>query len=149
MIIIAPHPDDELIGCSKLLNTGQISKVIYLDNLNEGRKCEAVQLCEYFDIDSKFLSFKKILEFVTKNPSETFLVPSIQDHHPEHRMISTLPIKNKGIYSIDMNTEFISVLTTEEIHNKTKLLNYYYSSQKELWEKNDMYLIFEGTMLII
>lgn len=152
MIIIAPHPDDELIGCYSLLTQGGVSDVYYLlDGLSDERKKEAINLCKYFGIGCLFLSYIDMFEMVHKQENTTFFVPSMQDHHPDHKRINAIVrnSSNKGIYSIDMNTEFISVLSEQASAKKKYLLDRFYPSQAELWNKNSMYYLFEGTVLTI
>lgn len=145
VVIIAPHPDDELIGCYKLITSGLVKKIVYVSNSIE-RINSADKLCRDFDIQFGLVTNLIALHHLDKN--DIYLVPSITDHHPLHRQVNGIMKEYKnGYYSIDMNAEFIKELLPNEQQEKHNLLNRYYPDQKALWENDWKYFLFEGTVI--
>jgi hypothetical protein len=141
-IILAPHPDDEIIGCYSVLCKEKIDKVVYV-SYNDLRKSEAVECSKKFNftpIFSDFNNFTKLL----KN-SDIVYVPHPKDNHPLHKYVTNKIIES-GInelffYSTAMN---VRNLEKEETPNeKKRILDSIYFSQKSLWENNAKYYLFK------
>ena len=151
--IIAPHPDDEIIGCWRLLEAALIKKVFYLKPINDTRRKELKNVAEYyeFEYECNWLNdIHKQAAFDDYNHNEIYLVPSLQDYHPLHKRANAFIYgKRGGIYTTNMNTEYTRELTEQEQQRKRKILNEYYPSQKSLWENNWKYFLFEGTVIEI
>ena len=150
-VIVAPHIDDEVIGCFDILsNPDNTCVIIYsgFDNTQE-REQEAHNLVEKFEnvvgciknryIPSQFLS-----------PNNFFHFPDpFNEHHPTHRVIGMLGYElfhDKGFsvffYSINMQAPYI--YNVDNWQEKQKILNELYPSQKSLWENDFKYFLFEG-----
>ena len=146
-IIIAPHPDDELIGCFTLFKRHLVKKVIYIESSGV-REREAENFCSDNNVTRTFLKKPKDILNLIEEKDCIYMVPSINDHHPLHKIINAF-VKSKfrhGLYSIDMNTEFIKELHPVLQKEKREWLNKYFPSQKSLWENDWKYFLFEGTM---
>ena len=145
-IIIAPHPDDELIGCFMLFKRKLVKKVIYIEP-DIVRKNEAIYFCEAMRVQCVFIEKAEELNKIFVEKDHIYMAPSLQDHHPLHKMISVLGKRFRfGLYSIDMNAEFVKELHPRLRDEKREILNKYYSSQKSLWENDHKYFLFEGTV---
>ena len=143
-IIIAPHPDDELIGCFSLFRKKLIDSVIYLPSDNNRLK-NASKFMNDMNVDFRMTNLSNIDKILTDNV--IYLVPSLNDNHPLHKQVNIMfksfnvPL---GYYTTDMNTEYIHELSKEDLEIKKELLNKYYSDQKSLWEFDYKYFLFEG-----
>jgi len=142
-IIIAPHIDDELIGCYSILN--DIDEVYYFFDITEERKLEAINVGKKFNFDCYF---NKSMEDIIFTAEDIVYVTTSMDLHKDHKSINRLAkiAKNKyhftlKYYSIDMNRKpkFLSKL------HKQKKMNMYelYPSQKGLFDSDEKYFLFE------
>jgi len=146
-IIIAPHPDDEIIGCYEQLKEASQTIVIYSGDLDASRREEALKLKEHIDI--KFQLFLMSLPQTFLNIQNTFYFPDpIYELHPAHRQWGTLgeQLARGGFdvvfYSTNMNAPYI-----HEVHHSDKkrdLLEKVYPNQKDLWKYDHKYFLFEG-----
>uniref|UniRef100_A0A7C3WMV8 PIG-L family deacetylase n=1 Tax=Dictyoglomus turgidum TaxID=513050 RepID=A0A7C3WMV8_9BACT len=149
-VIIAPHPDDELIGCFTLFQKRLVKKVYYiLSDLK--RRVNAEILGKEWGFSTEFLTFdeffKKKLVFQF---DEICLVPDILDRHPLHKAVSVISkAKNYplGYYTTEMNTGYVRELTKKDQKLKKKMLDKYYPTEKSLWQYDWKYFLFEGITL--
>ncbi len=148
-VIIAPHPDDELIGCFTLFDKGLVKKVIYIDD-NKERAAKARKLTSSMGVDVEFIPFNEFVAGTSKyglSQEEDYLVPCLQDNHFKHKVVNILTrlgSKRVGYYTTQMDTEFTRPLTKELSEKKRKALNRYYPDQKSLWQYDHKYFLFEG-----
>ena len=138
--IIAPHIDDETIGCYNFLIEGLIDKVYYVFE-TESRINEAIKAATYFNFEYEVLD----IENFHKIPKNKFLlVPNIKDEHIHHKLINLaakcLPNK-KYYYSVDMNTFRMPIKNWED---KRDVLYALYPSQKEYFNQNSQCYLFEN-----
>lgn len=139
--ILAPHIDDECIGCFDYLKSKDVEKVYYFFE-TESRIQEAYNAAEYFDFSSEVIK----LEDINKIPSDTILlVPNISDKHIDHKAvnIAAKKIKNTKIYySVDMN-----IAEPYSLWEKKKECLYnLYPSQKQYFDLNPQCYLFEMYM---
>jgi len=146
-VIFSPHADDELIGCYTLFQKKLVETVIYIEG-DEKRMKESIRFCKAMKVDYIFI--EDIVYFastVIADPNLTYLVPSLNERHPLHNLVS-ICVKNwakkVGYYSTEMNDKFIVELTDENKKGKQKLLNKYYPSQRSLWKYEWKFFIYEG-----
>jgi len=139
VIILAPHVDDELIGCYRVLTEGRVSDVFYFFDLTDERKDEARAVAEYFGFTAHFPhEFERDID-----PVKIIYAPNISDYHPHHKKINYLAkglTNKKRYYSIDMNRD-IELVSHER---KRELLHRFYPSQASLLNSNDKYFLFES-----
>jgi len=140
--ILAPHPDDEVIGCYSLLDVWNSGTVVYFA-WNPQRKAEAIKSGEEIGHNTVFSS----LDDPGIKGSDVLLVPSIADNHPLHQAVNhlsyTMKANTRVFYSTEKNISF-EPLPEEMVERKTKHLNLFYPSQRGLWDRDQKYVLFEG-----
>jgi hypothetical protein len=151
IIIVAPHVDDEIIGCFSVLMNKKISPIIiYTENANDERRNEALLLKKYLD-HIKIQLFSKNIPSNFISPVNTLYFPDPHfEIHPEHRRVGMIGeeilrsgvCKNIIFYSTIMNAPYIHEV--ENSNDKKKILNQVYKSQKSLWQFDAKYYLFEG-----
>ncbi len=123
LIIVAPHPDDEWIGCGcsiqKAVDEGRKVKVILVTGRVKSRVELSKELAKkygyellFLDETERNLNEENIINIIKKEISinDTVLIPSY-DSHPDHQLINIIAkenIKNKelfeyGIYNNSKN----------------------------------------------
>lgn len=150
-IIIAGHPDDELIGCCGLIKRRMIDLVVYLDAPME-RLGRAFQVGEEFGFKANSIGFKDLYAFLTRIPDRResiCFVPDVADRHLLHKAINLTARMSGcrlGYYTTDMNTGYTKELLVNEQEEKRKILNKFYPDQRSLWENDWKYFLFEGVV---
>jgi len=150
-IIIAPHPDDEIIGCWSVLRKALVDKVLYIisNDLTDIRRKEANFTAKYFGFEHQFIELTDIEKHLSRKDLKYVFVPHFNEQHPLHRAVTSL------VYYLRLNYNFIPVYYTTEMNIpglvrlvdwKEKLfdLNKCYPSQKSLWTFDWKYFLFEG-----
>ena len=138
IIIIAPHPDDEIIGCWEILNGVKKISVFYPNGADEG----ALRAC------SKF-KFNIITELKWDLYCALLAPDPIFETHPDHRQWGHYAenILRKGwsdvfFYSVNMQAPYIKKTVNPE--KKKADLNACYPEKYELWKYDHKYFLFEG-----
>jgi len=150
-VIVAPHPDDEIIGCYKVLMESKKCMIIYDGETLIDRREEAMKLKDEFNLYGFGQLFLKSIPSNLMTPENTFYFPDpIYETHPLHRQWGNLGESlartkmNVIFYTINKLTPYIQELNSTQITGKEELLNKVYSSQKSLWEYEKKYILFEG-----
>lgn len=150
-IIIAPHVDDEVIGCYELLAANSIDKVIYITDFGEvtgPRKLEALKCAVRFKFKAIFCTLAEVNQHLV--PNCTLYVPSVKDLHPHHKLVNLLahrmPCRRHiylKFYSVEMN--FAPRLLDEDVRNaKLDALTTLFPSQAALFNSDAKYWLFES-----
>jgi len=148
-VIIAPHPDDEIIGCYDILsNEFHNPIIVYTSEIAKERQEETRKLREVFP-NIKIQMYCYNIPPNLLNNSNTFYFPHpTYELHPDHRMQGSIGenLARQGIdvifYSTNMNAPFIHEVTTP--NEKLRILNEIYPSQSDLWKYDHKYFLFEG-----
>ena len=146
MIVLAPHVDDELIGCWRQIVNQEVTAVIYFFDLFEDRIAEAQAFSDKYSIPIYFSDGDPEKFIRGRFDSETpVLAPNIGDNHVHHKMVNNIAkryFSNIQYYSIDMNVEF-DVLEPDQQKQKREALLELYPSQASLFE-DEKYWLFES-----
>lgn len=157
ILILAPHADDEWIGCSQVISKAEESTVYYYNFLgkNYHQENETIRQNEIKNV-SKKTGFKLIVstnrenhsdlkELILENNFTAIFIPFPLDWHPEHIKVNdiALEILKKIDLSVPLYFYHISVPTPEsmrncyylplskkEIQTKIKIFDDCYISQK-------------------
>lgn len=145
ILIVAPHVDDELIGCYSVL-TAKVPRasvwVLYLKEMTVVRLDEA-------HTAARTLGFQILTDPLMAQTSiyDAVYVPCRQDTHPDHRQANTeWRSRASHFYSVDMG-EGAAYLGEEHARMKRVLLNELYPSQSRLWAADEKYWLFERITL--
>lgn len=150
IIIVAPHPDDEIIGCYSILKNKDLSPIIiYTENVSNERREEALKLKTIIP-NVKIQLFQKTIPGHFLSPFNTYYFPDpTYEFHPAHRMagatgeIFLREMKyNIIFYNVNMQAPYIFEVKDKD--EKKKLLNEVYPSQSGLWDSDAKYFLFEG-----
>lgn len=144
-IIIAPHPDDEIIGCYEHLTNESI--IIYDGDTPKDRREEALNLRRHYP-NIKQLFQKNIPQQFRNNLNMFYLPDPVYEIHPLHRYWGQIgeQMAREGLFVVFYNTTMTApyIHETRHPHKKEAILNEVYPSQKSLWEYEKKFILFEG-----
>jgi len=147
VVIVAPHPDDEIIGCYEVLTNIKKPIIIYSGDIVPDRREKVLKLKEY--IDCKLQLFQMTIPQTFLSKENVFYLPDpIYETHPKHRewgFLGESMVRN-GFNVIFYNTNMLAPYIHEcKVPDKKEaLLNKVYPDQKSLWEYEKKYVLFEG-----
>jgi len=155
-LIIAPHGDDEIIGCYTVLSESQKnSHVIFIDyetHVNEIR-----QSSKYFKFSFELKSnFCEKFNFKNCCGKNVYVPDPFCESNSLHRRVGMLvyafwlenPIFFLNFYTTQMNSFYVQTLSIKNRNNKKLLLNNLYPLQKDLWLHDYKYFLYEGQICI-
>lgn len=144
-IIIAPHPDDEIIGCFSKLTENCI--IIYDGETEAHRREEVLKIREFYPSCKQL--FQKTVPPAFLNKINMILIPDpIYETHPLHRRWGSLGEElvrdgqNVVFYNTTMTAPYIHEVKNHKV--KEEILNSVYPSQSDLWKYEKKYILFEG-----
>ena len=149
-IIVAPHPDDEVIGCYSILMNKEISPIIiYTENISNSRREEALNLKKFIS-NIKVQLFQKTIPGYLLSDYNTYYFPDPYfEVHPAHRAIGAVgeAIMRESHYNVifyNVNMQAPYIFEVPKPFDKKSMLNKVYPSQKSLWKNEAKYYLFEG-----
>ncbi len=142
-VILAPHVDDEVIGCWRLLKSGQVKAVIYYYDLSSTRFAEARECANLFEFE-----LHGVGEDVQQYRDKILVVPNIADHHPHHKQVNLDAqtfANTKCYYSVSMNVK-MDVLEPWEQEEKRETLYRLFPSQRKYFDDHAECYLFESLL---
>lgn len=147
-IIIAPHGDDEIIGCYEILIRHEVDLVVFPTN-NQAAIKESVDSQKRFGFNVNLFSnlsdLQSWADLAKKNGGLLFLPDPIHEYHPEHRKWGGLGRHLRGdivYYTTNMNAPYMHECKHAE--GKRSALYQCYPEKSSLWEYDHKYFLFEG-----
>lgn len=154
-VIVAPHADDEIVGCHAILLAGQVHTVVF-PNRDIGE--EAKVSSENFDFQIKVFDWNIIGPdlfnlgvFARECGGNIFFPDPVYEWHPDHRKWGAVGegllrqgLHNVMFYSVNMTAPYIRKVGRIDSERKQKHLNMCYHSKKDLWKYDHKYFLFEG-----
>jgi hypothetical protein len=147
IIIVAPHPDDEVIGTYEVLKS--YKTFIVYDAINpQKRREEAARLRDKFDISAQVYMNTVPPHWLAMKNTVLFFPDPLYERHPLHRQWGSMGemLARAGqkvvFYNTIMNAPYI-----HEVENPTEkqdVLDEYFVSQKNMWKYEHKYFLFEG-----
>lgn len=140
ILIVAPHIDDEAIGCWSVLNRKNVEITVqYMREITANRKQEGEAAAAFFGFTPRFGGG---LPSVHNGEFDEIYVPSRRDWHADHKQINMHTRQwATHFYSVDMANG--KPLQPGNMQRKRECLNALYPSQRKLWETDDKYWLFE------
>jgi hypothetical protein len=147
--IIAPHCDDEIIGCFEILNNKDNKvTIIYDANTEAKRREESMNLKKEFENVTFQVFHSSLPSMYIQKESILYFPDPIYETHPLHR---SWGIIGEQVARAGYNVVFYSTIMTapyihevKESQTKEDMLNKIYPSQSQLWLYEKKYVLFEG-----
>jgi len=148
IIIIAPHPDDEIIGCYEVMRHHRPVIIYTGANISNERREYAMKIKQFFKIKAQF--FLSTIPAAFLDPSNTFFFPHpVYETHFEHRLqgivgeqLARGGNENIYFYSTEMNAPFKQ--ECKFTADKKTMLDSFYPDQASMWKYEHKYFLFSG-----
>lgn len=148
-LIIAPHVDDELIGCYPVLKRfmeygkNDLLDVVWLYEASNDRLAEGRGAALFLGFRGFTCTPESLGLLITSNQYDQVYVPARQDWHADHKKANTLARQYAThFYSVDMFNG--KPLAPADRDDKKRLLDQFYPSQKKLWANDAKYYLFSA-----
>ncbi len=137
-VILAPHGDDEILGCFSILD--QIDRIVYFTYDYRVENQIIVADHRYIGIHGFVANYLADLSY-----QDTLYLPSKYDYHPLHREVRRTGLGwpgKKMFYSVEMNTPWLEEETDPV--GKRALFEKLYPGEVATISKSDKYFLFKS-----
>jgi len=151
--VVAPHPDDELLGLGAMFRDRSVAHVVYPSRSPENalRREEAAAFCKY----AQCLPHFDLMALVDAPRGAQVFVPSPNDRHPEHQqtlsdvatILVTRPDFEVREYAVGGGQPYTETVTDAVFAWKHLTFECYYPSQRAVLIDPSFFL-FEGHALL-
>jgi hypothetical protein len=148
-VIVAPHCDDELIGCYEIIIKKEPTAIVFTGEMSRERQEEALKLREEYENLSWYFFNPEVPPGLIDKENTYYFPDPIYEIHPLHRYTGSLGEillrrhkLNVKFYVTRMNAPYIHEVP--DSIKKKELLDKIYPSQKSLWEMDHGLYLFEG-----
>lgn len=160
-IIIAPHADDELIGCWSLIRNPDVdTEVLYINPPTQAEQEAFKKRFPWSTIitlaDTKPASIREWVEETAKDYFFRFYFPDARyEHHPLHKfwgsvgegIITQRIAKQVAFYTTNMRAPYLREADFPQ--EKLEALDAIYPLKSTLWRYDHRYWLFQGICLWI
>lgn len=146
IVIVAPHPDDEIIGCFEVVSNYK-TMILYDANTPKLRREEAMKLKDKYDISAQVFLNTIPTPWLSMKNLILFFPDPIYETHPLHRQwgyageMMARSGQNVVFYNTNMTAPYI--YEVNNFHEKREALEVF-KSQKNMWTWDHKYFLFEG-----
>lgn len=147
-VIVAPHADDEIIGCYEVLSQGSVWMVAF-PRANPEALEESVRSSHVFGFSTVLvdgLADLASLANVCQDKGGLIFFPDpFTELHPVHRRYGAMGLqirKNVAFYTTNMNSPYMH--ESNNPFKKKTFLDTCYADKRDLWRYDHKYYLFEG-----
>lgn len=141
-VILAPHLDDEVLGCFGVLRD---IDMVYFFTGDYRADALHVKEPERMVMLGYHLRYARWSDDIIFTPEDTIYIPSKYDYHPLHRRVRQIGLQLPGkkmFYSVEMNTPWLE--EEESPLAKRELFKELYPSEVRTINKDDKYFLFQS-----
>lgn len=159
IIIVAPHADDEIIGCYEVIQKAFLTEVsVHLlfpnekhvneQKFYEEKSCLFPPQCSWVLGKEYCNYYLESYSVIDSKDNQLFFPDPVCEIHPEHRKYGHEGEKllrqgaNVYFYSVNMQAPYIREVKNPE--GKKEMLNRIYPEKADLWKYDYKYFLFEG-----
>lgn len=143
-VIIAPHADDEIIGCFEVLV--RVKALVLFPT--ETEYMDAQGSSELLGFERGILTGQGLFKLKDSPGTSIFFPDPTTELHPLHKRFGYAGVTllqqgcNVFFYSTNMNAPYLREVKTPE--KKKEMLDTAYPKKRALWEFEHKYFLFEG-----
>ena len=154
-VIIAPHADDEIVGCFSVLMSREVKSVWFPDRIIVQEATESSFIYDYSrevipaDYGEVIKIFFNLANEILHSNGLMFFPDPVYEWHPDHVQWGNVGVSlfrmgftNIVFYSVNMTAQYIS--KTKFAEDKKNALNNCYPEKSDLWKYDHKYFLFEG-----
>jgi hypothetical protein len=145
--ILAPHADDEIIGCYEVLKEGKSKdKIVYFPSLHIRE--EAEEACLQLDFERRIFDEYTFHQKVVDNSEAFFFPDPTYEWHPDHKKYGNIGMQlwreGHSVFFYVTNMVCPYLREVKQPIMKQSILDLCYPQKASLWKYDHKYFLFEG-----